>query len=563
VVIVCAAAWPAGLFQAAPDYTEAFPIRRTPANLTFEAAWSPKQGLKFQIEERDTDRQARVRLDKGECRVVVSPVSAGWDKSGRTFSVAREALPSVDRDPVAVTLKFRPGFWAVYMGRRLAVRFPAPFEFAGSFRRPAQQVPTHGDTLPFVQPVKAFAFHDDFMVPEEETSTLSAWQKQSGSWRIHRAYDATARRGGPQTFSAHSPNFYSLKGQGKHAVITAGHDFYDTYDFRAAVRTMPGEMGLIFCHDGRGEFYALTMEVDREAQTHPVVRLWQATGGEVDRHRVLGAVAVEIPGTQWILLRVRLFPGRIQCYVDNTLVLDVNEEMPVGGRFGLYVNSHQEVLLDDVQVQSNEDLDLATPEKVRFFALDQDGEFFREQGRSLMPGKSRNPQWLIVGSRRHGPHVFSAEFGALPSAYTIGLLAGVRGAGDAVYRFIAEKQGQEERFRLEKVTTQAVDVVEECLLRGGAGPVTLMSDATNEGQLRLYRNGRLVLVHHPETEISGASGVYVGPGTTGSIDNLRYAFQRSGLHRSQFEKNRIFTDDPYMRHWSSPEGGWSFPLRFA
>jgi len=425
--------------------------------------------------------------------------------------------------------------------------------------------------------VEDLCFEDNFLVSEEDENQLGAWTVRSGSWLLHTAADnAIARKNiepdaKKRPLAEYSPNFYSLMGRGTNAVITAGHDFYDAYTISASLQVMPGEMGIVFYVQEDGTYHAFTIVATQDC--HRVeMRLWRLQPGDPPDRRGLAAVTTELTHGQWVKVGVRTFQNRVQCWVDNSKVMDMPVELPIGGEFGLYADGESGVRFDDVSVRSNHDLDFMGVSRLRSHTLVERGRFFpkrrffqlfppRESGTFLEPPKAKEAQWLIVGCTAHRPHVFSSIFAPRNSAHEVGLLAGYKGPRHPYYRFRCQSSAAGRAFLLEKVSTNGTAVLEELRLPAPAKadllrPFSLMCDATNRGELRLYHGQRLVLIHHVAEPVGGASGIYVGPETAVGISDPSYRFKREGLYRNQFEKNRAFLEDPYMRHWSSPEGQW-------
>ena len=175
-----------------------------------------------------------------------------------------------------------------------------------------------------------------------------------------------------------------------------------------------------------------------------------------------------------------------------------------------------------VSARSHHDLDFRDVGELRRYTLVEKGKFFprrrllgvlpsRDTGAFLEPPESKRPQWLIVGSPVHGAHVFSADFHPSADSYSVGLLTGFTGADQPVFQFTFQKSPTNELFLLEHIATNVSTVLETLELpivaeKNARQHVRLMCDATNGWELRMYRNGALVLIHHPESEPRGASG---------------------------------------------------------
>ena len=580
-------------------WVERAQVKHEQGNLAFTVRWDPAEGSHVRLMQPDTGASAFLDLSRGGG---VYRVSARSNATAVIRPEARffaSALPTNPVPSVKAILKFRPTAWLLYYDDRLAAMVPPAFAPPATFSQPPAEFLAEEKGNARLQRVEDFYFHDDFMVVENEAQ-LRGWEPQSGAWRLHTAREDAAEEpnnpGATALSPSYSPNYFSLAGMGTNGVIVTGYPFYDNYDFEASVHTRVGEMGLAFLYQDLTNYYAFTLRMDADPLKPAVLRLWRVKQATNATHRVIESLAsgsTDLTTNQWVKLRVRMSQERIQCFFDQTPVVDVAGALPSGGKLGFYANAETNVLFDDVTAHTNPDLDLRDAGEVRFNTLAQAGDFFgdgllsflsRPSGGTVAAPLSRRPQWLALGASTHGPHVFSARFVPSAGSSEVGLLAGFRGESRPYLRFVREGEGGREQFRLERVDTNRTVILEHLELpftrtnsptagslsgsgerRGEAlvertrpddGSVALMADGTEPGQLRLYRNGELVLVHHPTGEVVGASGLYVGPYTRARVSDLRYQFARDDLYKSRREKNRIFAVDPFMRHWSSPEGEW-------
>jgi len=550
-------------------------------NFYFAGRWAPATGLHVRVSTPDKTQSVVIEIADKEGKLVLTPAKAFSPSviDGSQFNLA--ALPSNTLANAELVLKFRQEVWALYVESRPVAVFPAPFLPPASVAQPTGELPPADKREVRLQPTGEVTFHDDFLVDEavEDSAKLTQWDQLSGTWLLHTAGDsaverdyikADARKTLKPAFSA---NFYSLKGQGTNAVIATGYKFDDSYSLQAAVQVKPGEMGLVFCLQDGGPYHAFTLRLPEDSD-EAVLALWKTPSSNATPREILGAVTTTLVHGQWVMLKIRTFQNRIQCFMDNVKVLDTPAEMPVGGRYGLYVTSDAGIRFDDVTAESNHDLDFLALADIRRHVLIEHGSFFpkrrffslfppRELTTYLKPDESDQPQWLVVGSMAHGGHVFSATFTPERSGkpWCAGLVAGYQGTNQPHLRFTCRRAGNEEEFLLENVTPGGSDVLEKIALaipgaRDRSRPVTLMCDATNEKELRLYRDDEMVLIHHLSLPTRGASGVYIGPKTAVRVSNLSYEFQRENVYGSKFVTNKTYIEDPFMRHWSSPEGQW-------
>lgn len=552
-------------------------------NLSFETRWDPEAGLQLQLARTNAPGTVLIHLNRRSPEVRLSPVGAfpATLAEGARFNL--DALPTNRLDSVNVILKLRQEGWSVYIGNRLAVSLSVPFPPPAILSQPAAALPAEDRRAVRFQKTDDFVFHDDFMVPEDQQQDeLSAWTARSGTWSLRAVSEAvTIPPRGKRAASARaerkptedrSPNFYSLKGSGTNAVLTTGYSFYDAYGLAAAVQVGCGESGLVFDYDDDQGFFAFTVQPDEDSDTVRL-SLWRTSSSNAAARTELAAVRADILSAQWIKLQVRTAQDRVQCFVDGTRVIDVAADLPAGGQFGLFANSDTPLLFDDVLATSNHELRFASLSDIRRYTLVEQGRFF--PGRRwfpwrppsdepvLTPPASSAPQWLILGATAHPAHIFGADFFPAETVADTGLIAGYAGADYPYLRFTCQRSVATETFRLEKIETNGIVLVLQQLTLprppDGArknAPIRLLCDATSGRDLRFYRDAELVLMYHAAALAEGASGVYVGPGTRTSIAALNYSFERTDLYTDQFEKNAIFVKDPFMRHWSSPEGQW-------
>ena len=575
LVILLAAAPLVPVLQAAESaWPKRADISYPTGNLSMQTGWDPARGLHLRVTDTKRSRTLTISINTDGVRVKPEPPDAfsTFVRDSTQFNPA--ALPAAAAEKIPLLIKFRPELWAIYLDGRPVTVFPAPFLPPASLRQPEAEWPPEGKRRTRYQKVAHFEFHDDFLVPEDDDNQLASWEIESGHWRLHSAEDLAAERGvrndgKRKTLQAvRSSNFYSLKGSGTNAIITTGHYFYDRVNWETAVRAGTGEAGLIFHFDDTDSYYGFTVTVDKERHIG-LVRLFRVTPDK--GRRLLGAVQTTLTEGQWLKLGVQTYISRIQCSVDGQVVLDVQEELPPGGCIGLFADGPGTGHFDDTRCVSNHDLDLASLSGIRRYTVHEHGRFFPKKKRfsyfarpnettALRPPSSKTRQWLAVGAPLHGPHVFAADFHVASAQYEIGLIAGFTERDKPYYAYTSRALKNGSVMTLERVTGDEREVLERFRLHRDPGRlskrVQLMIDATQGPELRMYRNDRMVLVHYPEQEVVGASGVTVGPSTSCVISNLTYRFTRPDVYRNLSEKNQIFMADPFMRNWSSPEGQW-------
>ncbi len=556
-----------------PGWKQLVYCRKAEGNLTFQARWYPQQGIRFLVRERITGATAIVSMNEEEFQVRLRlPERDGAQREMPVRFNRDNVLRQARRKPDFV-VKFREDEWLVYQNGALAAIAPAPFQPPADIYWP-DETPARIEGKARFRPVPREEFMSDFMIEEGAPNQLYPWKVQSGKWRIHTAMqDALVRpesnvdriKKVPLTPDK-SPNFYSLKGEGEGAVITTGYDFFDDYEFSASMQTNDGEVGLVFYHRDQDNYYAFTYEIRPQPERGGILKLWRVRQGQIT---ILARAKTDLFLHQWYLPKIRAHTDEIVCFLDGIEVMRVKEELPVGGKVGLYATTSEETRFDDVKLHAFRKLPLEDVRDIRFQTLRQQGRFYRaasfwrtatpDSDTRLRPKPTREAQYLAVGRRHHRNTVFSAVFDVRAPVYEIGLLCGYRSADRPYYRFTVHRSLNVENYRLYRIRRGGEQLLESWTLEeaGGAGtaPVKLMVDASGPGRLRLLKDDKLVIVASVADPLRGGAGLYLGPNTEAEVHSLQYAFERE-LNLEQQNKNPVFQKDSFMRHWAAPEGQW-------
>ncbi|OGV64736.1 MAG: hypothetical protein A2498_13530 [Lentisphaerae bacterium RIFOXYC12_FULL_60_16] len=563
------------LVSARETWREIATPRYPTGNLEFPVDWTPARGLSLRILEAGSDRMVQfdIRPDRGAIRVSPEKTFPPALEASSQFQL--EALPDKPASGATLLVKFRPANWSLYLAGRPIAVIPAPFQPPLTVQALSTLTTADKETVRY-QKVADFHFTHDFLLPDNETNLPSVWTPWSGDWKLHSAADTAVElerlkaEAGEKPKLEHSPNFYTLKGRGTNACILTGYDFYDTYILQAAMLTQPGEMGLVFAARPESGYFAFTVRMAGN-QHRGRLELWKTPSTNPVERTILAAVETELTPGQWIRLGAVMHANRIRCLLDGFPVLDIPVELPAGGQFGLYINSDVGTLFDDVDARTHHDLDFLGLNDVRRHVLLEDGDFFprrrffrlfapREPGSFLKIPERETPQRLILGSVLHPGHVMQASFLPKdPNRHEAGLIAGWT-PSRAGYHFIRQASPTGLVYRLDQVSSNDVRTLETLPLppppSNAPASFTLMADGSNPDFLRLYCNDELVLLHRLQQPADGASGIWIGPQTAASVSNFVYRSDRDDIHRNLFEKNRLYVEDPFMRHWSSPEGQW-------
>jgi len=484
--------------------------------------------------------------------------------------------PAPATNLVAVAWRRASRAWMVYVNDQPVARFPEPWIGPVAVSHPLSALPAMADRDQYVQRLAPFTFEDAFMVPQTETNQLpSAWERTSGSWHLHAVTGelsgtVRARSLGHQPIPEHSPNFYSLEGSGRHAIVLAGDTFANHYSFRAAVQHNGGTNGLVFLATDTGTCLGFTARTDPDTE-RLVFELWRGGLATNAARQVVAAAATDLLPGQWTMMEVRLFDDRVACLADNIEILRQRLPLPPGGRFGFYADHAAGTRFDDVAVASHEDDPFESASELEFYTLARAGRFracasavLAPPGGEPVPAAletrgSREAQTWFFGATDDGPHKLELCLQALDQEpFTCSLLAGWQSAAHAGYRLTCRQDADGWRrvtlLREEGGRSITCDTAD--LAPGAATTcLRLTLDALRPNELRGLVNGRLVVIDRPATPLCGAAGVRIeGRG------RLQLALPQDlsvvPVYADRIEKNLAFVTDPYMRHWASPEGQW-------
>ena len=504
--------------------------RKAEGNLLFKIAGDASQEIVFRLQEEQSGRVLEFKIGRngwfiqeilpdGRERPLEVPDAHPWSTP----------LPS----DCEILVKLRENTWTWYCNGKFQQTLPAPMLMPGNLLWPERSGVTLVEAPQFL-PVTRFEYKTDFMVEPGAPAELYPWRIRSGKWGLHTAGDDAAVR--KETNLARvkqvplspdrSPNFYSLSGGGEDvpSVITTGYEFLDNYRYSASMQLQKGEAGLLFYHlDGAEEpqdsYYGFTLCID--APDRAVV-LWKWQDGkrtELRRQRV------SLFRDQWYQPEVRVHDTEIICLLDGAELFRVPEFLPPGGKIGLYAKSPEALRFDDVNLTTFQQIEGPRG------TLQWQGEIFSRYGREHHKGGV-----LTVRIPDAGTKILAGW----RSAEEPGILWELTETESILF---SAKDGQElDRFPLQ-----------------ASYPLDILIDTTSTKESQFLINGRLV--HLLDGALPGAFGWKRAD--NGRLDKMAWTGINKGIWdcvRQRFEeqpqKNLVFQEDPFMRHWSSPEGKW-------
>ena len=537
----------------------ALELRSPICNVSATMAWDPEQRIQIDLADARGEQAARIELSEDKVKVL----AMGYREKHLTDLKLPHSTPGELPEAMGeldLLVKLRHDRWVVFAGHTLMLRMPALFPAANITFTP-EPMP---DSL-HAQKIAPMRFDDDFIRAEDD-APLAKWTPEYGKWSLRTVHqDALDQKSmdkpDEQTVEAsHSPNFFSLAGESiedlGNTIISTGLEFADDYELRASMQTQPGEMGLVFYKQERS-YYSFTLHMPRN-DADPCILLLRRRGfGRIPNVETLAAASVDLTREQWVSLKVRAADGRIRCAIDNTTIFDIAESLPTGGRFGLLARGNRPIRFDDVHMASVSELPLNSLADIAFHAVAGEPDLYRRvvkasttQGDLILPSAPQHP-WLAIGGKTARPAQFAASFEPRGPSFDAGIICGYHADNRAHYRFRTSRN----EAVLERVLGSIIREVDRFAAPTDAVTYRLKI-VREDGKLRCYRNDRLVFLYDLPKPLVGACGVWSDGRTQLRVRDLDYRHVAPPALRDQREKNTVFQADPYMRHWSSPEGNW-------
>jgi len=523
----------------------------------------PEDGkLRIRLINPQDDSQMELTLSEGDTRCRLLPTDFFSKEIGRRLST--RPCPPLTNALSWFTLKRTEDAWLAYVDDQPVLRMPELWPGKlGLQHAPGNQPPEAGAD-DYSQRLGAFKFEDNFLVPAG-SEFPPTWEIMSGIWKLHSVTGSISGSSGGYQLARQpkpekSPNFYTLAGSGTNAVVLTGEPFYSRYICRASVQHNSGTNGIVFLAGEHGGYFAFTARTD-PATDRLILELWRKPAPAGAPAVALDAVQTELPAGQWLLLEAEVLDDRIVCRADNIEVIRRKMLLPPGGRFGLFSNmpAGEDTRFDDVSAWSHEDRFFEAPEDVTFATrLQTPGvEPLLREGTTWIyfPASRAKTNLWEYGASSGGPLRQEALFVATSDDFVCGLSAGAAGAGSTRYRFTCQQTGGSRIYRLDEVTASNAVPLDAFTAASSSNRVTLALDALRPNELRCYADNRLVCFDRPARQPGGVQGVFAAAASDLFFTAPTVASKDLGLGE-RFEKNPLYVNDPYMRHWASPEGQW-------
>ncbi len=532
-------------------------------NMLAAMSLKPDNGeLRIRLLNPENNSQAELTLNTGSTRCRLLP-SACFPKEYSKQLTSRPC-PALTNDLCLFTLKRTEDAWLAYVDDQPVLRLPELWSGKLELQHAPVSLPAGAAKDDYTQRLGAFKFEDNFLVPAG-SEFPPTWEIMSGIWKLHSVTGSLSGASGGYQLARQpkpekSPNFYSLEGYGTNAVVLTGEPFYSRYSYRAAVQHNSGTNGIVFLAGEHGGYFAFTARTD-PASDRLILELWQQPAATNAPRLPIDAVQTELPAGQWLLLEVQTFDDRIICRADNIEVIRRRMGLPPGGRFGFYANvpAGEATRFDDVSAGSHEDRLFESPEDLAFATRSQTPgvQSLLRKGTAwtyFPPCGSGTNRWEF-GAQDSGPLRQEIQVVATSEAFLCGLTTGAATSNAPSYRFSCAQSKDGRSYTLEQVGATNTVTLDAFTTPSGSNRVTLALDALRPNELRCFADGRMVCFHRPEKQPGGLQSVFAA-NPSDLFFTAPVVTSKDATMSERFEKNPLYVNDPFMRHWASPEGQW-------
>lgn len=481
-------------------------------------------------------------------------------EGGKARAVRQARLPQGKSSSHSILIKRRPRFMSIVWDNRLVLSALDDTHKKGVCCVRTDQGAKAGQGRH--QAVEPIVFSDSFMQTEDEAKTLRDWEVVSGDWGMHSVIDRTranpdARiRAGYEPEAQRSANPFSLSGLGtKGAIAVTGHNFWDDYEATAAAKTLGGEMGLVFNYVGQDHHHLLRWSIESADVKPGRVQLVKVYDG---REAILGTKQVLARRDNWYELRVRAVRGKIEAFIDNTLIFAVDDAQAIGGKIGAYARGEGAAIFDDFEVESVEEITFDTKAMLGHAASSRQGDWLLQQrdgsawatASALPPGKRA---LCLLGSNRWHPGLHRVTLDLSKLSGCAGLTFAAKGPSDYWATFVQARPLA--RVGVLRIADGKKQIVAEAPCDGVAALNDLAVDLRTGRAIRVYVDNRLELRAPASTSLAGAVGLYAEGQGSAAFGDLRAFTDRDTDWEAEVQRE-IFVDDPYMQGWASRRWQW-------
>ena len=388
---------------------------------------------------------------------------------------------------------------------------------------------------PRFQPVAPVYFRDDFMRGEGEAGE---WDPIAGQWQTQSLQNPLR-----------SANAFKYAGQATEARATAlaGHWFWDDYEFGATFKSpTSAATGLLFAYQDGENF----LQARWSGGAHPdggQIELAQVRQGQ--RSMLLKRDFGYRPN-QWYRLKVVQDGDRVDLYVDRAHVGRATATGIVGGKVGLFTESDQPVLFDDVRVSSVQDFeaDFSELDAGRWLQLGGEWEGRGPKCRASAPEGSL----AVVGDAKWYGYEVAAD--VLPGRKSVaGLVLFFQDAANYVL-FVLDRPSAS--AQIIRVRDQKPKVLAEVPLppRRGRRKVVRLVARASANLVTASVDGVGGLQADVGESAEGRVGLYVR-GKKCAFSHFSVSFP-DRTRTALVAHHRVFSGEVSMANWSSAQRDW-------
>lgn len=468
-------------------------------------------------------------------------------------------------------LKFKQNVISLYVDEKVCFRIQRPFFKIKELQTTKTCLGSYQFKDFWFQKVSEYYFNDDFQIAEGDENQLDAWEIFEGEWNVHSAQeiaeeeDIITDKSGKKLENKRSPNLYSLKGKSEEGgVIVSGYPFYDQYIAESSLKLQKNaEAGLVFLCLDEENYYVFSTFIESKSDKC-YATLWKQVGETQVLIRTIEFSSFE---SQWHRLKAKISFNRIQCFIDDTKVLDINEHLPSGGQFGLYVKSNDNVLFDEFKSFSHNTLHFDSVERMKMNLISEKnvihqnkvGSFFNvdKDKKDYLPLFSKpmnGDHYCLFGSLYAKHKELNVSLDLVDNKVEFNVVFDYKNHNQ--FKLLEIKTNQNQLSITEKSYESEIKIeLDKVVMNNFNSNHLNLKVIHDKGSLQLYNNDTLLYVSKSSYE-KLAFGLGVTKGNVLKITSLSLNDNQKITTGDLKEKNKIFQDDPYMKHWASPEGAW-------
>ena len=387
-----------------------------------------------------------------------------------------------------------------------------------------------------VQPIGTIFFSDDFMRGEGDPGQWSEISKET--WKVRSIRNP---------LRSENAFKYSGKAIGKPARTMAGHWFWDEYTFEVAFQSRGKDaVGLHFFHQD-DENYLQFRWTSSQHKNSGRAQLVRRLAG---RDTILFQENLGYHTGQWYKVAAQVEGDRVRVFVDRSKIGEAVVPGLWGGKVGLFTESVEETLFDDVRVFSNEDFhaDFTEFNRGRWKHL---GRGWRHSSSGCYAQTSVKTS-AVVGD----PDWFNytVEATAAPVAIdSVGLIGYFQ---DAANYYLFECRPKTGIAEIKRLTDGSANSIAQAPLQidGWEQTSHSLSFKIDSGILSGFVDGRLIVQAADSVPRGGMAGLHLENGES-HFSNFNVRF----LHKEQKalgSQHQVFKNEVSMSNWALAESDW-------